>query len=350
MTKVIFAILILLVPSCASGPYGLRSQRTIDSHAKPGKLSGRGLNPKNSDVFTEQTTTNIIPNEQKNHTGSLYDVDRSTNMLMLDVIPPQIGDMIEVKLVPENQNNAAATPEKPDPAADKSTPPASDDVFVKEMLAQLPQLDPGETKPPLLKSIKMRVEHVFDNGDVIAAYRRSSETEGERRDISITSRIPAQSLRKPDNITTQDLTAVNWRDNLEGRLADRSANYWRDEYSLRLSGYSEARSIQARQLDDKRRQLASLRERLNNQLISLGKERQTMARERAEINKKRAETEEKNAILQKDIEDSKKNIEALNDQLKEASGKVMDTLTGKGDGDKGDKEKDKADPAAAKDK
>ncbi len=324
---------LMLLTGCQSGLMS-GSRRDLGGFNKPGSSSmhgkGAGAKPRPS-LYVKHKTIQVAPKEQHNDTGSLFKIDDQRNYLFASKAPFSVDQYVDIKVVSSQSENADAGKGKGDEK--KADLPDSGDAAVKEMLAALPELDPGdgEDVPKLLKQLKMKIAHVYENGDALAVYKRNSMQDTEGREVNVRARIPYSSLISGNPLTTKDLVDVHWTDTLDGRLTERHSSSWQDEYSLRMSGFSEAKSVFAKRLDDKRQQLEGVKTRLQNQLVSLGKERQKMAKEREEIYKKKVESETKVTELQTKVETQEKEIteqKAVIEELKRPEEKPGDEKDG----------------------
>lgn len=316
MKVAVLVLFVCILAGCQSGITPV-TKRGIGGFNKPGNMYMHGKSPvavKKPEIFVRKKQVTIRPKQVPNETGSLFKLDDQRNYLYASNAPFSVGQFVDVRILPIQSNKKS---DKAPEAAKESVVDASGDPFVEEMLKSLPELDPGENRPDLIKNLKMQIAHVYDNGDALAVMKRSSIRGPEGNEISIRARIPYTSLISNAPISTRDLLNVEWVDSNNGQITERFSSGWQDEYSLRLSGFSEAKSIYAQQLEDKRQQLEGVKSNLQNQLISLGKERKKMAAERDEVLKQKAELDKKLAEKQKEIEDREQKIESLNSTVSE---------------------------------
>lgn len=330
LTGAIFTMVFLM--GCQSGLIN-GSRRNMGGFNKPGSSSmhgkGAGAKPR-PNLYVKHKSINIAPKAETNDTGSLFKIDDQRNYLFASKAPFSVDQYVDVRVLSSQSEDKPK--EKKDPK-EKAEADDSGDAVVKEMLALLPELDPGDGKdnPKLITRLKMKIAHVYENGDALAVYKRTSSKDDDGKEVSVRARIPYASLISGNPLTTKDLVDVHWTDTMDGRLTERYASSWQDEYSLRMSGFSEAKSIFAKRLEDKRQQLEGVKTRMQNQLISLGKERKKMAKEREEIYKKKVESETKVTQLEAKVEERDKQIteqkETL-DSLKKPEEKPGDTKDG----------------------
>ena len=260
-----------------------------------------------------------------NETGSLTDLNDPRSYLFGFERPIEVGSYIDVK-VASNRSDAAPN------AADAGAEPKSEVKGADEatLLKALPNLDPGgKNKPVLVKNIKMQILERFDNGDALVMYRRRSLREGQGAEVVVTARLPAEALSRPDQVSTNDLAEVDWRESASGDVVERKSANWEDEYSLRLSGFDETKSKEAVGLDEKREQLKAARDKLENEMKGFSSERQKMTKERAALlddkskdNAKISDLEKQNTELQKKVDDLSPKDEAPGDADKAAAEKA----------------------------
>jgi hypothetical protein len=177
----------------------------------------------------------------------------------------------------------------------------SEDI-VETMRNALPNLDMPQGQPPVIKYIKFRVLEIEESGDLKIAYHRSSKNQTDNREISVTAILPRKHLTQGDELTTSDLTAVQWEEMDSGQRTERSSDGWEDEYTLRMSGFSEARSRIALELESKRQQLLDARKQLDAKLTSFKTERQQVGKDRQKLEELRLNMEKENRELRTQLE------------------------------------------------
>jgi hypothetical protein len=160
------------------------------------------------------------------------------------------------------------------------------DPLEEELLKDLPDLKPAKKDSvKLLKHLKMQVVHQFPNGDLMTRITRSSTNPDLQEDIVAEAKIPAERLASGDPITTDDLVDVTVSENHGGELVERRSTSWEDEYSLRLSGFTEAKSKAGLDLEDKRKELTEARDRLEQRIKAFSAEKKQFVTQRDQIKK-----------------------------------------------------------------
>jgi hypothetical protein len=224
------------------------------------------------DLFTRKRDLFIEPTQNDNSNGSLIRPDDEKNYFFTSRIPTQVGEYIQVEI-----DSVRVKPNKDSKEGNKEKEPDIQEAMLKEF----PTLAPpdGEDKQ-LLGSIKMRITYVHENGDLLVTYSHDSISNEEGHNIQVRARIPYAKVISGSPIKTSDLSQIHFMENLKQELVERNSSEWQDDYSLRISGFTEAGSKQARELQDKRRKLEKDRDTLRKQLITFGKEKQKLAKER----------------------------------------------------------------------
>ena len=309
-----------IIVGCQTNTPHYISQRTPTPVVEAIKNPSEPKPEKPLDLFVRQKDVKIRRKAPVNETGSLTDLNDPRAYLFGFERPIEVGMFLDVKIASnradqKGESNAASA----EPGG--ATPTDSKDakgVDEESLLKSLPNLEPGgKNKPVLLKSVKMQILERFDNGDVLVMYRRRSIREGQGAAVDVTARVPAEALARVDNITTQDLADVDWRESFNGDAVERKSANWEDEYSLRLSGFDETKSKDAIGLDEKREQLKNVRDKLENEMKGFSGERQKFSKERSDLLEEKAkdsskitELEEQNAELQKKVDDLSPKAEA----------------------------------------
>lgn len=288
----LFLLGIFLAQGCQTNGVVPISKRGIGGFDKPGSsyMHGRspGRDPK-PDLYIGNKVVKVEPKSADNTTGSLFVMDDQRNYLYASKAPFAVDQYIDVKVVSaQSKQKDEANPSNGEVPAD-----ASGDEVVKELLDGLPKLDPGPDGTKPLQMLKMKIAQVFENGDALVIFKRNSKNQIEGREVAVRARIPYSALIADHEITTKDLVDVHWMDTLDGELTERYSSAWEDEYTLRMSGFTEAKSLYAQQLEDKRIQMESVRAKVRNQLVSIGKERAKLSEERQKWQAEKAAAEAK---------------------------------------------------------
>ena len=302
-------ILIMIALPALAGCLGRHaiSQRPITGELE--KASSREVAPATppQDVYTKQTTLSIKPLKKINTNGSLTSLDDPRAYLLASTAPLVVGTFLDVKTV-SNADAAKA------PAAPAAKPGNAAAQVEQELLKGLPNLDPVQgdpDKPNLVTNFKAEVLEVLENGDAIVGYHRRSVRGDQASDFLVKARVPQAALAEKDNLTTANLVDVEFRESREGELSERHSSRWEDEYTLRMSGFDEARSKSAVAIEDQRRQLKDTRDKLATQIKAFSTERNTVAKERAEYLAKKKEEAQKMAELEQKVKDQNEEIDKL---------------------------------------
>jgi hypothetical protein len=317
ITGVIWA-LVLCVFGCQTGEPRYISRRepapvpaNTQVSAPPPEVADE---EKPKDLFVRQKDLKIRRKTPVNETGSVTDLNDPRAYLFGFERPIEIGSFVDVKIASNRAEQGAAgggqdaSGAAADKSGDKSAVKGADEAA---LLKALPNLDPADkNKPVLVKNIKMQILERLENGDVLVMYRRRSVREGRAAEVTVTGRLPAEVLSRPDQVSTMDLADIDWRESVAGEVAERKSANWEDEYSLRLSGFDETKSKDAVGLEEKREVLKQARDKLENEMKSFAAERSTMTKERAKLldskakdNAKISDLEKQNTELQKKVDD-----------------------------------------------
>ncbi len=303
----------LFVLSCQHGVRAI-SMRPVNGVVKP---IGKNRLPtfpfdkkaeKKPEIFVRNKKVDIRLRDESNSTGSLMRINDGRNYLFSDRSPIRIGSFVDV-IINSARLNKKEIP-KADPADKKNTTAqAGGDEVVKALREALPDLSPADEEASVVKRLKMRVVDQLENGDVLVSYQRESQRGVYGAKVDVRARVSYEVINSDRELTTDDLNDVEWFESNQGELVERKSAGWEDEYTLRVSGFDEAKSKQALALEEKRNQIESVREKLDSQLVSLGKERRTMAKERNSLLKKQANSIEK-------IDELNQKITAQEEELK----------------------------------
>lgn len=283
--------------SFRDSPQFIRKSRTIEQEDEQ----------QNEEVFIRKQEIKIVESEEPEQSASLFEIDNPGNYLFYDKPRGAIGETLTVYVRSSRDTEEEAPPE----AAENEQEGAelNPEQLEEDLLAALPQLKPGEEKPTLLTKIPFKVMRRLPNGDVLLEYFRSSKNDTESNTIKVQARLPRKKLQGNQAILTSDLKDVEWYQNHNQKTAERQSLGWEDEYTLRLSGFEEARSQEAMNLESKRQELVNLRERLRQRIVSMGKEREMISRERERITQMRNEMDQKINALERENREKDAQIE-----------------------------------------
>ena len=273
------------------------------------------------DLFVKEKKTIITDVKEENDSGSLFNVEDERNYLFASTGPQTVGRYLDINVVSNRSDAAKAakpgavkTPEE----QKKEDLAKSQDEIQKELLGSLPDLSPGGAPedPALLKSFKMRIAHRYPNGDVLAMLSRRSTSDDQVKDVNIETRIPFNRLASGEPLTTRDLIDVKYHENNDGEITDRTSTGWEDEYSLRLSGFDEAKSKGAIDVADKRKKLEEATKKLETRMKSFGEERNQLSKQKEELTAKTVAQEEQVKVLEEKVKEQEGIIEDLKPQDK----------------------------------
>lgn len=321
---------------CACSPQvHTLSQRNPDLFEKEsdrfvGRATGPGDEPPK--LFVRKREIQVKRLDRPNETGSLFNPDDERNYLFTSQGPLNVGRFLDIRILAGRAEEKPGIAGKKPAGAGSSSGSGSGDALTQELLKALPELTPAAGKEgTALKDFKMKIVHRYDNGDVLAMAERSSQVGDQINQTTVQARIPYDRLAAGDHLTTEDLLDVKFTESRDGEVADRASSGWQDEYALRLSGFDEAKSKYAQEVDDKHKQLDEARGKLETQIKSFGNERAQMTKQREEILKKSAEQTSKakemeDQLKAKDgkIEDQTKTIEDQTNEIKKLEEKPGD--------------------------
>jgi hypothetical protein len=300
-----FIPLLLALSGCLGNRHSI-SQRPITGAQEVASSREVVPPPAPQDVYTKQTTLSIKPIKKINTNGSLTSLDDPRAYLLASTAPLVVGTFLDIKTV----TNADAAKAPAAPAA-KGSPAAQ---IEQDLLKSLPNLDPVQgdpDKPNLVTNFKAEVLEVLENGDAIVGYHRRSVRGDQASDYLVKARVPQAALAEKDSLTTANLVDVEFRESREGELSERHSSRWEDEYTLRMSGFDEARSKSAVALEDQRRQLKDTRDKLATQIKAFSTERNTVAKERADYVAKKKEEDQKITDLETKVKEQNEEIDKL---------------------------------------
>jgi hypothetical protein len=291
------------------------------------------------ELFVKQKRIAVAEADRPNETGSLFNPDNERNYLFTPTGPLNVGRFVKIQVVANRQGERKkdGTAKGKDKDKDKEKDKAGKgakagagkgdgdgkgdgkggDELEAELLKALPDLEPAEKgEIPLLKDFKMQIVHRYENGDVLAMLDRKSQYEDHTNEVTVQARIPYDRLASGDDLTTEDLLDVHMLQSHAGELADRHSSGWEDEYSLRLSGFSEAKSKVAMELEDQRKKLKEADEKAETKIKAFGEERRQFAKQRDELNQKKAAQDAKVLSLEDKVQEQKGTIDNQTEQLK----------------------------------
>jgi hypothetical protein len=282
-------------------------------------------------MYVKQRGIAIKDATRPNETGSLFNPDDERNYLFTATGPLNVGRFLRVKIVPGREGGgrheeagkkggAGGKEALAGKTGKERGTEAKPDELEAELLKSLPQLEPAERgELALLKGLKMQILHRYDNGDVLAMAVRRSVDADQGNEIQAQARIPYDRLSSGDELTTDDLLDVHFRESKGGELVERNSSSWEDEYSLRFSGFDEARSKAALELADQRKQLKDSTEKLETRIKTFGEERQQFAKQREDLIKAKKANDDKVQNLEDKVKEQQDTIEKQQEEIQTLS-------------------------------
>ena len=241
------------------------------------------------DLYVRQPKIVIEPSAPENETGSLANPEDDRLHLFTDSRPNKVGQYIPVKVVASKKIPAASASDKQQSESagtGNKEGSVKTDALEEELLKSLPNLVPANKgEVSLLKQFKMKIIHRYPNGDVLARLTRKSTNRDEQEEIVADAKIPADRLSSGEEITTEDLVDVKLLAQQGGESVARESTTWEDDYSLRLSGFTEAKSKASIELEEKRRELTDARAKLEQRMKSFANEKRQFVSQRDELSK-----------------------------------------------------------------
>lgn len=327
MQRLVFLqVLILFFMACAPQVQRVSGRNPDLFEKQSDHFEGRSRGDRGQpapEMFVRQKNIAIKDTDKPNESGSLFNPDDERNYLFTNKGPLNVGRFLKINIV-SNHGDKKKDKKPEAKEAKKKDDGGKTDEVEKELLAGLPDLTPGKKDPPSLQSsFKMQIVHRFDNGDVLARMVRRSnngdtgEGASEGAEIMAEARIPYDRLASGDELTTDDLLDVKFRESKEGELAERTSSGWEDEYSLRLSGFNEARSKIAMDLKDQQQKLEEGTKKVQEKIQAFGAERRQLAKDREDLAKKKVENEAKVKDMQTKVEEQQSTIEDQQKQIQD---------------------------------
>lgn len=273
------------------------SSRSPDLFEKQRDPLSEGTGTENNpDLYVKTPQIIITLKSPENETGSLASPDDDRMHLFTDSRPVKKGRVLDIQVVSRQglgagaKTNTQASADGPEDSKAAGTPgDRKGDSLEEELLKSLPDLAPADKgSSNLLKKFKMQVMHRLPNGDVLARITRTSNNADQTEEFTAQAKIPADRLISGQPLTTEDLVDVQVMENHSGQLTQRHSSGWEDEYSLRLSGFSEAKSRAGVELEEKRKELTEARERLEQRMKAFATEKREFVSQRDDLNRQRS--------------------------------------------------------------
>lgn len=298
------------------------SARPVDTDERP------------ADAYVKRSKLRIERKPGPSQTGSLFQSDNAANYLASE--PPLApGSAVLVKVA--SKAGAKGEGETAGDSRGAAGGPAAGDVGadLEAIIKSLPNLDAGSANPPLVKQFRMIVTRILDNGDYEGVYKRVSQSGSESNAFEINARIPREVAVNRGDVSTTDLSDVTFFESRDGALTTRESSEWEDEYTLRLSGFTEARSQAALDLEGKRQQLDEAKKKVETKLQTMGAERRQVAKERETLAKEKNELDQKMRQLNEELETLRSKVREQEGQPKSGDGTSVSLAPGEQGGGEG---------------
>lgn len=241
-------------------------------------------------------------------TGSLMDLSSDRNIVYPDITPVAVGDTITL---------AVTSPRSPKPANGGPAKPAGD--------LDLPDLGPATAEAKPIETLVMKVRQRLPNGNFIVQYQSESVSSRDETYTYVTAILDGRKRFKRGTLSTDDLSEINFRQK-DGPKEDYelSSTGWLDEYTLRLSGFNQANSRQALELEEKRKRLAQIRNNLKNRIRSFKKEREKVILSREKFRQKLSDQQQQSEEQKTKLVQSEERITELNSEIADLKKELAD--------------------------
>lgn len=301
-------VTLLFEVSCRTGMTKLSSRPLIQiekNEAAPSNTSREIVaDPKRSDFYVKERSLKIVPSSERSESGSLFNPDYQGNYLFATQKKLEVGDYLQVAVKQRQKVDAksidGAQVDSPSTSIGNGGGELAENAagvqstrqkLEEELLKELPDLTPtAADRPAMLTELAMEVTSRLANGDLMIQSRRNSISPYESHEIKVTARLPYSATSSGEPITTNDLVDVSLVDIRRGEVISRSATGWEDEYSLRLSGFDESKSIVARELQERQKKLTAARIKLEKRIRSFAAEKADVLKLRENLSERAATT------------------------------------------------------------
>jgi hypothetical protein len=317
----IFSILILSGCQSMLRPQSIRNLRGIQkagNSISPAKSKSSRIN--RQDVYQKEKVQTIEPLAQGGDKGQLFNPSNRSGFLFGSPTLLSVGDVVDLDVkwnIADSNDDEAGKPND-----DEKLDEAALSAEEKKIRDALPNLDSKDPKKIAIKKLRMKVSSVLPNGDFVLTSSKNVGTLDKERTIELQARLPFRDFAGTPSISTESLTDINWLEVDQGEIIERRSTNWQNEYTLRLSGFSEENSRAALALKEKEEQLKAARKLLENQLVSMGKQRVKVAATRSDASKLKAESSQAVEKLQQQIVEKDKTIATQRQELDKANGGV----------------------------
>ena len=286
-------------------------------------------------IFISRPEIKIRRLDTKNTSGSLFNPDNVHHDLFSTYSRPAPGSYLHIRVV--NHNLTLPRQKGQEVLTDQgSGSKAEPDLEEDRLLRSLPHLAPASAShkaEAIPKELKMRVIHQYSNGDLLLHWERESISPEEARTQHLQVRLPYEKLSPSSELTTNDLTDIVLIEHYKGEILEKKSTAWQDEYTLRISGFDEAKSKAAAEIESKRQELSAIKNKVKKRLKTLGSERRQWAREKEnwlkkhqedqmQMKKTRKQQEERNGLIEQQkakIQEQAALIETQQSKIKELS-------------------------------
>ena len=192
-----------------------------------------------------------------------------------------------------------------------------ENVSADSLFEQFPELKPADPKARPISSLNMKILQQKPNGDLVLQYSRSSNGKNSKKSISLQATLDGTNLSIGDNPTTDDLSDIFMIQQEGEEKTERRSTQWENEYTMRVSGFSEIESEQAKSIERARESLRKSLANVNKNKVAMGRERNAISKERDENRKAAEQTKNDISALKDTIEGQKTRLKEVEDQLKE---------------------------------
>lgn len=320
MKFVTIVIMTVSIQACQT-PLNTLSRRSIANANRsiPSQFVRKDSNPlqnngnDQAEIFMKRDNIKIRESAPIDDGGSLFRVDNPNNFLFYEKPNRDVGDIVTVFVRTAASKEEPAQPVQGDNANQGEV---NADQLEKELLEALPNFAPSSEKAKPITKLRFKVLKKLPNGDVLVETYRTSKNKYESNQIRAKARISSEKIETNDLITTADLQDVEFFQFENSQTTERESIGWEDEYTLRFSGFNEAKSKAALELERKRKELMELRDRLQQRIGNVSKERSKVAADRMKINELKANTSTQINNLNEKIKDLEKTINEQKEIIK----------------------------------
>ena len=191
---------------------------------------------------------------------------------------------------------------------------------LKAKLEAVPSLASDDENIKPLTKIKARILRKLPNGDLEIESYKSVSNENGNKFIRFKAVVPKDKYKGAEQISTNEMEDIKWDEVTNGSLTQKTSMDWQDEYTMRLSGFSESMSREAMQLRRRKQGLNDVKKELSNRIANLSRNRATIAKEREKLQVTKAKLDEELKKVDENIKaeskDKDKQIKDLEDKIK----------------------------------